>query len=72
MKTIVVTKQEFEEASLGQRKEWLSLSREFKEFQTAIREIGTLVNKNPLYKDSWKLILSYIDDDDITRVIFEK
>lgn len=72
METLIITKQEFEEASLKQRRKWLSLAYEFKELQTAIRNIDTLVNKNPSYKDSWKLIKSYIDDEDVVQVFLEK
>ena len=61
MEKRVVSKEEFKNMSLSERRNVLEQETEFKEFETAIREIGTLVNRNPLYKKSWQLLKKRLD-----------
>lgn len=61
MEKRVISKEEFKNMSLSERRNVLEQETEFKEFETAIREIGTLVNRNPLYKKSWQLLKKRLD-----------
>ena len=61
MEKRVISKEEFKNMSLSERRNVLEQETEFKEFETAIGEIGTLVNRNPLYKKSWQLLKKRLD-----------
>ena len=69
MEKRVISKEEFEDMSLSEIRNVLEEETEFKEFETAIREIGTLVNRNPLYKESWQLLKKRLDRSLIQIII---
>ena len=66
----IITTQEFNDMSVEERKSVLMQETEFKEFETAIRVIGELVNKNSYAKKYWQILKKRLNRN-ITQIIIE-
>ena len=66
----IITAQEFKDMSIEERKTILLQETEFKEFETAIRVVGELVNKDKYAKKYWQILKKRLNRD-LTQIIIQ-